>query len=649
MPNNAVDQARKAGYTDTEIADHLAARSEKGFDLQGARSAGYSDSQIIALLSGNDPTTGQPRVGDQSSIASNPAEELTQRRVARAQELSETDKLEAAAGAGDYNPTNGMTISELALAGAGKSFKDTGRGVKQLFGADNQAEIDESRQTDAPLMRTPSGTLGNIGGAVAQTVPAAFVPGANTLVGAGLTGGAFGAAQPVGEGESRGKNTAIGAVAGVAGPVLARATGAAVRGTKALVEPFTAAGRERIAGRTLERFGVQPADVAGVTGAPTATGARTTLAEQITRPEGAAAAARLQDSVRAANPEVAAAMAAREGENNASRVALLEGHAAGRDAAAEARSAAAGPLYKSGNAQVFNPSNEFAQLSQLPAVRKALSQASENMANQGSQAGNTIETLHQAKLAMDDQVSALMAGRPNASTVNEAMSIKAAQSRLVKFIESQSPDYAKARATYAKMSEPVNQADIAAEVVNRGAPNVTDLAGNRTLQAGKITNALADERKLMKGATGRDLGDDLSKVMTTKQLDDIRAVVGEVDRAGAVARAGNGPGSATAQRLSGTNILEQMTKGTGLPDSTAGSAFFQEVLARPLSFLYKGTAEPAIQKTLGEIILNPALANKAMAAASASERTQLARVLANPQLKAAARALLPSSAQANRR
>jgi hypothetical protein len=44
-----VQGARAAGYTDKEIADHLA--GEAKFDLAGARKAGYSDSEIIGHLS----------------------------------------------------------------------------------------------------------------------------------------------------------------------------------------------------------------------------------------------------------------------------------------------------------------------------------------------------------------------------------------------------------------------------------------------------------------------------------------------------------------------------------------------------------------------------------------------------------------------
>lgn len=44
-----IEGARKAGYTDAEIASHLATRA--GFDLKAAKSSGYTDSEVIAHLS----------------------------------------------------------------------------------------------------------------------------------------------------------------------------------------------------------------------------------------------------------------------------------------------------------------------------------------------------------------------------------------------------------------------------------------------------------------------------------------------------------------------------------------------------------------------------------------------------------------------
>lgn len=50
MSDFDVQGAKKAGYSDQEIADHLA--KLRSFDAAGARSAGYSDSDIIGHLSG---------------------------------------------------------------------------------------------------------------------------------------------------------------------------------------------------------------------------------------------------------------------------------------------------------------------------------------------------------------------------------------------------------------------------------------------------------------------------------------------------------------------------------------------------------------------------------------------------------------------
>lgn len=44
-----IDGARKAGYSDSEIADHLA--GERGFDVAGARKSGYDDTEIVKHLS----------------------------------------------------------------------------------------------------------------------------------------------------------------------------------------------------------------------------------------------------------------------------------------------------------------------------------------------------------------------------------------------------------------------------------------------------------------------------------------------------------------------------------------------------------------------------------------------------------------------
>jgi len=58
--NYDVEGARRAGYTDDEIADHLASKS--GYDLAGAKSAGYPVLDIIAHITGKKPGVRTPGV-----------------------------------------------------------------------------------------------------------------------------------------------------------------------------------------------------------------------------------------------------------------------------------------------------------------------------------------------------------------------------------------------------------------------------------------------------------------------------------------------------------------------------------------------------------------------------------------------------------
>ena len=141
-----------------------------------------------------------------------------------------------------FDPT-GSGLDNL-LAGVGKSFSETGAGIKQVGAsvgntlglvsddtvARLKAEERDRRERDAPLMDTMGGKLGLLGGYVAQ---GAVLPvgGLSAAAGrAGLTGaarvlanpaieaGIYGAAQsalaPTVQGESRARNVALGGLAG---------------------------------------------------------------------------------------------------------------------------------------------------------------------------------------------------------------------------------------------------------------------------------------------------------------------------------------------------------------------------------------------------------------------------------------------------
>ena len=104
-------------------------------------------------------------------------------------------------------PTEGGTV----LPGIGSTFAKYWLGARQLVGEATEADVAEQRRLNVPLERTAGGRIGQLGGEVAVTAPAAIVPWANTVLGATALGGAVGFAQPVAEGESRLLNTALGA------------------------------------------------------------------------------------------------------------------------------------------------------------------------------------------------------------------------------------------------------------------------------------------------------------------------------------------------------------------------------------------------------------------------------------------------------
>lgn len=153
---------------------------------------------------------------------------------------------------------------ENVKAGAGKVFYDLGRGAGQLFqealtpkvyedlraqgkntgpslgetigkklGFASQADIDEAKKLDEPLMATAGGKVGNIVGTAALLAPTALAPAAATPMGGGVIGGAAGLLQPTVTGESRAKNAALGTAVGGATQVVANKIGSIAQAASA--------------------------------------------------------------------------------------------------------------------------------------------------------------------------------------------------------------------------------------------------------------------------------------------------------------------------------------------------------------------------------------------------------------------------------
>lgn len=129
-----------------------------------------------------------------------------------------------------FNPERDMSAGQRFLAGAGKAVHDVGMGIGQLLGTTNRADVEEQRKTDAPLMATTAGKVGNFAGAVGMAAPTALVPGANTVAGAGVVGSLMGLLQPSTSTKETLTNVALGGTGGAVGQgVMNRISAAAAR------------------------------------------------------------------------------------------------------------------------------------------------------------------------------------------------------------------------------------------------------------------------------------------------------------------------------------------------------------------------------------------------------------------------------------
>lgn len=165
----------------------------------------------------------------------------------------EAAPIEGAAPKAESAPSGLGSDGQNFLAGIGQSMTSLGRGASQLvrklgpqfeasadaFGLPNQADIDEAKRLDAPLLNTKAGLAGAVIGSAVPAVVAAPLAGAG-VAGNALLGAALGGAQPVATGDSRAMNIAAGGAGGAAGALV----------SKGIVSAFDKAGASRAAAKT---------------------------------------------------------------------------------------------------------------------------------------------------------------------------------------------------------------------------------------------------------------------------------------------------------------------------------------------------------------------------------------------------------------
>jgi hypothetical protein len=493
-------------------------------------------------------------------------------------------KMQPKAAVAAPDPTEGMSGMDKFLAGAGKAFHDIGQGVGQMVGLTSRKDVEETRRRDAALMNTGAGLAGNIVGNVAALLPTALIPGAATIPGAALIGAASGLVQPsTSTGETL-TNVGIGGAVGPAAILAGRGAAAVYQGGKALVEPLTKSGQERIAASVLQASATDPVKAAANAARAKALvpGSQPTLAQVADDP----GLAQLERTL-LNNPEYAPALQQRFANQRAARLGAVKeigGTDDYYDAIKEGRRIFANEDYAAALKQGVDPQMAQAIQPQLeslmrrPSIKEAQKVAQRIAAEKDVSLTEfgSLEGLDWVKKALDKQINAIKTGNPIGNTDLETLLTTKAD--LMATLEQLAPGYKAANDNFAAMSRQINSMDVARNLNKTLQRPGSEYAGNSAKEMGqRFSEELSKSKESVKKATGMNKG--ISDVMNTRDIAALEAVAKDYGRKSFAENAGRATGSNTMQNMASQNMLRRMLGPAGLPDSWAESTMLQAMLS----------------------------------------------------------------------
>lgn len=539
------------------------------------------------------------------------------------------------------DPTAGMSTTEKVLAGAGKSMVDIGRGFRRLgnmvgIGDYDQAAAKADQELDKPLMATTAGKVGKYGTDVAltlvpglkgqQIISEGVKTGARVLpravqsttraaapyIGAAGSGAAIGA---ITSPEDMGEGASMGAMAGFGGEVGGRVLSAAYRGGKAVFEPLTEQGRNRVLKRTIERFATDPNKVRAASQAPVelVPGVTPTLAEASLDP----GIAQLQRGAAASSPDVASALAEARGRQLAGYRGVLD-DLAGNDGKREffesARDATADSLYSQARAGGLQMDDALqAQVGDLlkrPSVQSAVEQAKVLAKEKGIDITNPSGSAT-GLMYVDDALSDQIGSAARAGNNKLVSALRDTQDQLRSFLDQAAPAYGEARRTYAEMSRPINQMAIGQALRDKALPALDDLSNGSLarVNANSYANALRNADRTAAQATGLRSAT-MANVLDPAQMQGVQGIGEDMARYAAAQELGRVPGSPTAQYLGAQNVIRQFLGPLGIPQSAADS-MLGRITTGLLSLPFKLT-QSQTEQLLARALTEPGVAAKIM-------------------------------------
>lgn len=505
------------------------------------------------------------------------------------------------------------------LAGAGKATYDLGRGAGQMVGAVSRQDVADSRAQDAPLMQTGAGKAGMVAGTVADLLPAAFIPGANTMLGSAAIGAGSGLLQPSTSTSETLTNTGVGGIAGPVGLGVGRALGVGYNALKSTMQPFFNSGQDAIAARTLQTFaGGQAASQDALTsmaqnGQNVLPGVQPTTAELANN----AGLSQLERQL-SINPDTLNQMTQRMQANRGAMTGALSdiaGNPADMQAAKDARTAITTPLYDKASQATVTADPALNALLQRPSMQSAVGRATTLAAERGDTLGTRSvalssnpyatapveqttfngKNIQYLKMALNDMANS---GPQMGMGSHEVGAVKGTLGSFNEWTQANVPELRAADAAYANASKPINQMEIGQQLSNKLNPALNDFGTTPRINANAYAQAVRNGDSIAADVTGNKAAT-LASTLSPQQMQTVTQIGEQLARRANAADLGRGPGSNTAQNLVSQNMLRQVLGPMGLPESwgegVAKNTMMQSLM-RPAQFIAKAGEEKVLTK-----------------------------------------------------
>lgn len=569
---------------------------------------------------------------------------------------------------GGLDPTEGNSFLQNTLIGAGKAVSDAGLGIRTAAadvadvvrprhqnltslvtgqpapsrGQELRTEYDQRRARDEPLLNTGGGVVGDIAGNVALTLaPGAAVRGAGmiqgargatdsaatlraagnammvpkSIVGAGAQGATMGALQPLGTGDERGYNTAIGGIAGAAVPGLV----AGARAARAAIDPLTEGGRSTIVGRALnEAAGPDaPAVRQRLAMARELVPGSAPTAGQVAESGGIAA---LERAAGAADPSAYAARAVEQAGARSASLRSVGGSDSDLANIKGVRELMSGILYEQAAATPINKQlakamkPQIENLMERPAMKAAVTKAQEIFGERAvtlSRSGSP-EGLQLVKQALDDMIEK-GGGLTSSIGKNQMRALQQTRSDLIATMEELTPKLREADKAFRDWSGPVNEMHIGRYLSDKISPALADHGALASETAARYAAALRDAPSTIKSATGRS-GKTLEQIMQPHNMDKLNAIAADLARKSNAQNLGRGVGSDTFQKMSMGNLAERSGIPLGVLELPG--------IGRAAKWVYENT-DTKMKEQLAKVLLDPQKTAEVMQKATPSERAKM--------------------------